>query len=641
MDFWFESHLEVRTYADVQNFEQVPLERRELPQHVYQVIESAANRFGEAVAISYFEDGEHYENKLEWTYSELLRQVTQTANFLRSNGVGRDDAVGLLLPNIPDAQAFLWGAATAGIACPINYMLEASQIASILKSSKCRVLVVLGTDSRFDIWEKVPTLLELVPELQRVVQVPPSVDWEQSAHEADIHRKVISAHAARDFDGEQLSFELAGETSIAAFFHTGGTTGKPKLAIHSHRNQIVNAWLQSRMLAMSRGHVRLCGLPIFHVNGALANGLTLFCGGATLVLSGVRGYRDPAVMRNFWNVIEHYKTNSFAAVPTMLISIMQVPVDGADISSLEFARCGTAPLSWQVAREFTQLTSVELIEGYGLSEGTSISAMNPRYGEKRVGSVGFRVPYQEMKIVRLDADGKISGDCIQGELGTVVIRGPNVISGYLEANDNESAFLADGWYNTGDLGREDADGYFWLTGRTKDLIIRGGHNIDPGMIDQVLGAHPAVAYVAAVGSPDRYTGEMPVAYVTLKPGHHVISEQLLQYAAQNIPERAAVPKAIYIIKEMPVTAVGKIYKPALRQLAMREGYISALGGMIAAYNLRVEIELTNDRPLIKIDSINISPTLHKEVTYFVGQALKTFTLDHELTFINTFGDRPA
>lgn len=380
---------------------------------------------------------------------------------------------------------------------------------------------------------------------------------------------------------------------------------------------------------------------MFHVNGALANGLALFCGGSTLVLSGIRGYRDPGVMRNFWKIVAHYKASSFAAVPTMLINIMQVPVDGANISGLEFARCGTAPLSWQVAREFTQLTSVELIEGYGLSEGTSISAMNPRYGEKRIGSVGFRVPYQEMKIARLDANGRIAGDCAQGELGAVVIRGPNVISGYLGANDNESAFLAEGWYNTGDLGREDTEGYFWLTGRTKDLIIRGGHNIDPGMIDQVLSAHPAVAYVAAVGSPDRYTGEMPVAYVTLKPGHLVISEELLQYAALNIPERAAVPKAIYIIKEMPVTAVGKIFKPALRQLAMREGYINALGGMIAAYNLSVEIELTHDRPLIKIESKNLTPALHKEVTFFVAQALKTFTLDHHLTFINTFEKRRA
>ena len=192
------------------------------------------------------------------------------------------------------------------------------------------------------------------------------------------------------------------------------------------------------------------------------------------------------------------------------------------------------------------------------------STVNPPFGNKRPGSIGIRIPYQAMKAVQLNENGDYVRDCHVDEIGTLVIKGPNVFQGYLRERDNKNIWVGDEWLNTGDLGRQDADGFFWLTGRSKDLIIRGGHNIDPRIIEEALSKHPAVALAAAVGKPDAKMGEVPVAYVVLHENATLRERELEKFAAENISEHVATPKSIYIIHQMPLTAVGKIYKPALR-----------------------------------------------------------------------------
>lgn len=176
------------------------------------------------------------------------------------------------------------------------------------------------------------------------------------------------------------------------------------------------------------------------------------------------------------------------------------------------------PLPGEVYKAFEQHTDVSILEGYGLTEATCASSTNPRYGERRVGSIGLRYPYQAMKAVLLDQHGGYVRDCQPNETGTLVVKGPNVFAGYVQEEQNVGLWVADGWLHTGDLGRQDEDGYFWLSGRTKDLIIRGGHNIDPAVIEEALYTHPAVALVAAVGKPDAYAGELPLAYFATLSG---------------------------------------------------------------------------------------------------------------------------
>jgi fatty-acyl-CoA synthase len=210
------------------------------------------------------------------------------------------------------------------------------------------------------------------------------------------------------------------------------------------------------------------------------------------------------------------------------------------------------------------------VEGYGLTEGTLGSCLNPLYGEKRIGSIGLRFPHQRVEVAELDDAGRWVRRCEPGEPGHVCIAGPNVFPGYLAPEHNQGAWADDGLFNTGDLGHMDADGYVWLSGRAKDVIIRGGHNIDPAIIEEALCLHPSVAMAAAIGRPDVRLGEVPQAFVQLRPGHEATVEELAELARARIPERAAVPAAIRILESLPLSGVGKISKPHLRVLATEE-----------------------------------------------------------------------
>jgi len=267
--------------------------------------------------------------------------------------------------------------------------------------------------------------------------------------------------------------------------------------------------------------------------------------------------------------VERYKVTSFSGVPTIYAALLQVPSEGRDLSSLRFALCGAAPMPVELIRQFEAKTGLTVIEGYGMTEGTCGTSCNPRGGERRPGSIGLRLPYCELKSVILGGDGQYLRDAAVDEIGNICLRGPTVFKGYLQASKNKDIWVDGDWFNTGDLGRIDADGYIWLTGRSKDLIIRGGHNIDPQMIEEALHRHPAVAMAAAVGKPCLKAGELPVVYIQLKPGMQASEAELLAHAAQHVPERAAVPKDVWLLDAIPVTAVGKTFKPALRLDAIR------------------------------------------------------------------------
>jgi fatty-acyl-CoA synthase len=234
----------------------------------------------------------------------------------------------------------------------------------------------------------------------------------------------------------------------------------------------------------------------------------------------------------------------------------------------------------ELMRGFQQRTGLKILEGYGLTEGTCVSTVNPPRGESRLGSIGLRVPLQQMKAVVLDDAGAYQRDCETDEVGVLLISGPNVFVGYRIAEHSLWVDTGDGrrWLNTGDLGRQDADGFFYLTGRKKELIIRGGHNIDPASIEQPLHEHPAVQIAAAVGRPDAHAGEVPVAYVQLKPGAEVGEADLMRFVQSRIGERAATPKAIRIIADMPLTGVGKIFKPTLKLRETEAALSEALRG---------------------------------------------------------------
>jgi acyl-CoA synthetase (AMP-forming)/AMP-acid ligase II len=280
-------------------------------------------------------------------------------------------------------------------------------------------------------------------------------------------------------------------------------------------------------------------------------------------------------------------------VPTVYSVLAGCPVD-ADISSLRFALVGASPLPKAVRESFESATRVPLLEGYGLTEATCASARSFP-GQPRPGSVGQRLPYQHMKAVQVTADGDWVG-LPPGQVGVLAISGPTVFPGYVTGRGPDGPVLdglgklRDGWLDTGDLAHVDADGFVHLVGRAKDLIIRGGHNIDPAVIENALLAHPAVAGAQAVGRPDVHAGEVPVAFVTLAPGVTVTAEELRAWAADHVPERAGAPKTVTVLDAIPVTLVGKPFKPALRAEATREAVADALRGVPSVTGVRGTLE---------------------------------------------------
>ena len=335
-----------------------------------------------------------------------------------------------------------------------------------------------------------------------------------------------------------ISRPAAGD--LAAFVHTGGTTGAPKIAAQTHASQLACARGITESSGLAPGEAMLGGLPLFHVNALIVTGIAPMFGGARVVWPGPGGYRDPALYQHFWKIVEHYRIAAMSAVPTVYGTLARLPVD-ADISSLRLPIVGASPLPSAVREGFARRTGVRLLEGYGLTEATCASTWT-RPGEERTGSVGRALPGQQVKAVRIGEDGS-RADCAPGETGVLAIGGPAVFAGYVTEPGpggprvSRGDAVRDGWLDTGDLGHLDADGFVYLTGRAKDLIIRGGHNIDPRVIEEALLRHPAVAAAAAVGSPDPHSGEVPVAYVVPADPGQFDEAELLAWAGTAIGER--------------------------------------------------------------------------------------------------------
>ncbi|HKS47477.1 MAG TPA: acyl-CoA synthetase [Amycolatopsis sp.] len=576
--------------AGIAAAEEVPLDQRHLPSSTYDLLVSSAERFGAAPAFHVLPTHGDFRAPHTITYRELLERVHQVANLLSGQGVRRHHTVSLLLPNVPEICELLWGAQAAATANPVNPQLAEDHMVDILRRAASRVLVAPGPDQDPDLWRKALRVAAAVPTVRTLLVVGgedrlPAVDG----------LEVLPLTAARALPSDRLTGEdRPGPQDIAALIHTGGTTGAPKLAAHTHRNQVYMAWAMALVFRYRQGGTLLCGMPFFHVNAILITGLAPVLSGAPVVSLGEAGFRDARYRQQFWRIVEHYRVTAFSAVPTVCSMLTEVPVD-ADISSLELVLVGASTLPDGVRTAFEKHAGVPLCEGWGMTEGTCGSTYTPR-GDRRPGSVGLRMPYQRIKVARLDSAGTPVEDLPPGVTGTVLVSGPNVFPGYVrDAADgrlrlDSTGKVFDGWLETGDLGRLDDDGYLWLRGRAKDVIIRGGHNIDPTLIEQALDGHPDVVTSAAVGRPDRHAGEVPVAFVTLRTGATVNAEELCAYAARHVGEPTAAPKEIHILDELPLTAVGKIFKPALRREAMHRVVLTELRslGITAEVTIRQE-----------------------------------------------------
>ncbi|XFF02253.1 long-chain-fatty-acid--CoA ligase (plasmid) [Bradyrhizobium guangxiense] len=396
---------------------------------------------------------------------------------------------------------------------------------------------------------------------------------------------------------------------------------------HTHRNQIVAAFGGAAMLAYSEKDVLPHGLPLFHVAGTIVCGLSVLMAGGRILILSPGGFRNPLMMQKLWKISARYGATISGGIPTVMAALLNVPVDGADLSAARCAISGGAAAPKSVVVQFENKTGIRLHEMFGMTECGGLAAMTPSAAERVIGSVGFRLPYTRTVVRKTLPDGSLGAECAPHEIGILTISGPTVSPGYRDGRDNGDS-IRGGVLNSGDLAYTDEAGRIYIAGRTKDLIIRSGHNIDPHMIEEVVQQHPAVSSVAAVGEPDRYAGELPVCYVALKPGASATVDELRSFAEPLIGERPAWPKRYYIVDAVPVTAVGKIFKPELRVDAVRRFVCRVVAEVVASSEAEVTVTAGGKRGMnVRVVIADSSLDVRRKIE----QALDGYSFDYVVT----------
>jgi fatty-acyl-CoA synthase len=566
--------------SDLAAVERVQLSDRGLPASTYELVRRAADLWPDRSAVSVLPDAESFHVPFVRTFAQLAGDVHRAAGVLAELGVKRAEAVAVVSVNCADMLPLLLAAEATGVYAPINPGLTTEHATELVRLSGAGVIVASGPELEPRVWAHARAIATTTGARALLALRPTAACEEAPALEPlDGVEVAYLEERMQTVDDAGLPSAPPVADDIASYLHTGGTTGTPKLAARTHANEVANAWMIDASDILDRDSVIFAALPLFHTNALLVTVLAPLLKGQHVVWGGPLGYRDIPLYESFWKIVEHYRISALSGVPTVYGALAQVPVD-ADISSLKMPIVGAAPLPPAVAAGFEAHTGVALCEGYGLTEGTCASARSWP-DARRPCTVGQRLPYQEARTVAVDETTGEWTFLPEGEVGTLVLRGPNIFAGYLVRGDTGPELRADekvkdGWLDTGDLASVDADGFIRLAGRAKDLIIRGGHNIDPATIEDALMEHPEVTGVAAVGRPDPHSGEVPMAFVTVTAGSRATPDELEVWAADHAPERAAAPRHVEIIDEIPLTAVGKPYKPELRRRAAEQAARAAV-----------------------------------------------------------------
>jgi long-chain acyl-CoA synthetase len=475
-----------------------------------------------------------------FTYREFVEACERAAAMLAACGIRKGDVVSLLMPNSVEYVIAYFACWQLGaLAGPVNSLLKAQEMSYVISNSEAQAILV---HSQF--LETIKGIRKQLPDLQRVVVF----DDERAA--------------TRNFIGIRRPEITIDRDDEAIIIYTSGTTGKPKGCLLTHGNLIANAQQISSWLGFDENDRLLTVMPLFHMNAVSVTTMSaLYAGGSTVVSSKFSASR-------FWQIISDYQITSFGSVATMLSMLLHTYPDGIPAGlktdQLRFAMCGSAPVPAEVLKKFEETFHCLVIEGYGLSESTCRSTFNPPDERRRPGSCGLPIG-NEMKVV--DDDDQPVPD---GELGEIVLRGPNILKAYYKNPEATAVAFRNGWFHTGDIGYRDSEGFYYIVDRKSDMIIRGGENIYPREIDEVLYQHPAVAAAATIGVPDELYGEEVAAFVVLKTGTSARPEELIQFCAERLADYKC-PKSVRIVPEIPKGPTGKLLKRELSQQFVGKG----------------------------------------------------------------------
>ncbi|TWX66651.1 acyl-CoA synthetase [Colwellia sp. C1TZA3] len=570
----------------------------------YDIFCHAADEYAADTAIVEHLTAERDEVANTLTFTTLANKLNQTAKLYQSFGVERTDVISILLPNLAETHLSMWAAQAVGIANPINYLLQVDHIVEILNEVKSKVLVTVSLDESTELGKKVHEIIARVPSLEQILVLDNS--YGQSNNNRVTITDFNQAISAQSSERLSQTSQPRGD-DIAMYFHTGGTTGRPKVAKLSHYNISFVVQVYAGFNAFQGKSAVLNALPLFHVFGVIAASLSMFFVGRKVVIMTPEGFRHPNTVKNWWFFVNKYQVCWFPTVPTIISVLLQQPDEDIDLSCFEHAACGSAPLPIELKLSFQHRFNCNVTNGYGMTESSCVVArVLPGYEVEGV-SVGNGIPYSRVIAAQV-IDNKISRVCNANEPGIILVKGPNIFQGYLNESDNEGAWVDGEWFNTGDLGLINDRGHIQLTGRAKDLIIRGGHNIDPQIIEDALMVHAGVLQSVAIGQPDAHAGEIPVAYVVVKDTQQTTAVELLRHCQSHINERAAIPKRIEILDSFPLTAVGKVFKPLLRNKATE----FSVNALFKANNITAQVSAEFDPEKGQVVYIQLSNTQDQE-----------------------------
>ena len=538
------------------------------------LLDQTVSRFPSRTAIIY------YGTKL--SYARLSSLANRFAVALQRLGVKKGDRVALALPNIPQYPIAFYGALRAGaVVVPTNPLYTAHEMQHQMADSGARILVML--DDFYPVLRPVraqtvlehivvtsavdflpPMLRMLYPLSQRREKHPEHHNQRLTGKElhddSTLHEMstMLESHAKVGIEVFNLPVQATGD-DLAVLQYTGGTTGLSKGAMLTHHNLLSNA-LQARSWtpnAHDGEEVVLCVAPFFHSYG-MTVGMNLAIRAAATMVLLPRFKADDVV-----KAIERYRPTQLPGIPTMYLAIMRATGKHAEkLSSIKYCISGAAALPAKVRTDFEAMTGGKLVEGYGLSEASPVTHCNPLNGDVRDGSVGLPMPNVDAAILNPETHELLPA----GQVGEIVVKGPNIMKGYWNRDEETASIFYNGWMRTGDIGRMDEEGYFYIVDRAKDLIIASGFNVYPREVEEVLFQHPAIQEAAVAGTPDEYRGETVAAFIVLKPGFAPTDETRKDILAFCKQELAAykVPKILEFRDSLPKTLVGKVLRRELK-----------------------------------------------------------------------------
>ena len=489
-----------------------------MSENLAQLLADSAEQHGDRTAVKL--------DDMELNYAALNEGAKRVAGILREKGVEPGDRVGIMLPNVPYFPAIYYGTLRAGgVVVPMNVLLKGREVRFYLEDPEAKLVFA---------WHDFAEAAE------------------QGASEAGAEAILVKPGEFEQLVGqaepvEEMADRQAEDTAV--ILYTSGTTGKPKGAELTHANLSRNAKVASTLADCSHEDVILGALPLFHSFGQTCTMNT--CAYVAACITMLPRF-DPS---KALEIIQRDKATIFQGVPTMYNAMLHVDDrDSYDTSSLRVCMSGGSAMPGELLRNFEKAFDCQILEGYGLSETSPVASFNHPDRERKVGSIGTPIEGVEMKVV--DDDGN---EVPQGEVGEIVIKGHNVMKGYWNRPDATEESIKDGWFHTGDMAKVDEDGYFFIVDRKKDLIIRGGYNVYPREIEEVLYEHPAVREAAVVGVPHDELGEEVGAAVALKEGQAVDADELKAYVKQNVAAYKY-PRRVWFVDDLPKGPTGKILK---------------------------------------------------------------------------------